>query len=102
MPAFVRLDPEELLDKFRLGRSFQIPGRNTPWRPMDVVIILFIHCRLRHTDFLLERALVRRSMADSARLVATARSLLDLAMKLVVNKEMVDGCSSFIGELVSH
>lgn len=101
LTAFVRVDPEELLDTFRLGQSFNIPGRNTPWRSMDVVIILFLHVKLRHTDLLLERALVRRSMADPARPVAIARSLLALAMKLVVNRGMLVRSYTFMGELVS-
>lgn len=101
MPPFVRIDPEELLDKVRHGRSFEIPGRNVEWRPMDLVLVLSFHCNLRHTDFLLERALVRRSRVDPAKLIATARSLLNLAMKLALNNEFLHGFHLYKVELVS-
>lgn len=85
MPPFVRLDPEELLDNIRAGRALEIPGRKVPWRPLDVVLVLSFHCNLRHTNFLLERALVRRSKVNPAKLIATARSLLNLVMKTTAN-----------------
>jgi hypothetical protein len=49
--------------------------------------VLQNHCRRRHTDFLLERALVRRSKADPSKLIAAARSILNLILKWRANSE---------------
>ena len=101
MPPFVRLDPEELLDNIRAGRALEIPGRKVPWRPLDVVLVLSFHCNLRHTNFLLERALVRRSKVDPAKLIATARSLLNLVMKTTANSGFLHDFHLYKVELVS-
>lgn len=89
MPVFLRVNPEELIDRLRTGISFEIPGRNAAWRRLDIFWILAIHCERRYTDFLLERALVRRSKSkvDPARLIAAARSMLDLTLKWKANSE---------------
>jgi hypothetical protein len=102
MPPFVRLDPEELLNNVRSGQSFEIPGRKVTWRPLDVCRVLTFHCNLKYTDFLLERALVRRSTVDPAMLVATARSLLNLVMKVTSNSSFLDGFHLYKVELVSY
>jgi hypothetical protein len=49
--------------------------------------LLVIHSERRYTDFLLERALVRRSKVDPAKLIAAARSMLDLALKFKASSE---------------
>ena len=100
MPAFLRVDPDELLDRLRAGLDFAIPGRNAPWRPLDVCWVLQNHCRRRHTDFLLERALVRRSKADPSKLIAAARSILNLILKWRANSEYFH-CKIYMTELVS-
>lgn len=81
MPAFMDVDLDELLSTVQRGMTVQIPGRDVPWRPLDVIRTLGFHCVLQHTDFLLERALYRRTKSDPSRLLAASRSLLDLAMK---------------------
>jgi hypothetical protein len=101
MPPFIRLDPEELLDHVRSGQCFEIPGRKVTWRPLDVVLVLGLHCNMRHTDFLLERALVRRSKVDPAKLIASARSLLNLVMKATSNSGFLHGFHLYKVELVS-
>ena len=101
MPPFIRLDPEELLDHVRSGQCFEIPGRRVTWRPLDVVLVLGLHCNMRHTDFLLERALVRRSKCDPAKLIASARSLLNLVMKATSNSGFLHGFHLYKVELVS-
>jgi hypothetical protein len=101
MPPFIRLDPEELLTNVSAGRVFEISGRKVMWQPMDVVLVLKLHCNLRHTDFLLERALVRRSKADPAKLIASARSLLNLVMKITSNSGLLQGFHLYKAELVS-
>jgi hypothetical protein len=100
MPPFVRIDPEELLDNVRSGQLCEIPGRNVTWSPLDAVLVLTFHCNLRYTDFLLERALARRSMVDPAKLIATARSLLDLVMKVTSNSGYLHGFHLYKVELV--
>ena len=87
MPVFLRVNPEQILDRLRTSLSFEIPGRNTPWRPRDIFWLLAIHCERRYTDFLLERALVRRSKVDPAKLIAAARSMLDLTLKWKASSE---------------
>jgi hypothetical protein len=87
MPIFLRVNPEQLLDRLRTSLSFEIPGRNAPWRPRDIYSLLAIHCERRYTDFLLERAHVRRSKVDPAKLIAAARSMLDLTLKWKASSE---------------
>jgi len=99
MPAFLRVDPDELLDRLRTGVAFDIPGRNAPWRPLDIYFVLANHCQRRHTDFLLERALVRRSKADPSKLIAAARSILNLTLKWKANSEYFH-CKNYMTELV--
>ena len=99
MPAFLRVDPDELLDRLRTGVAFEIPGRNAPWRPLDIYFVLANHCQRRHTDFLLERALVRRYKADPSKLIAAARSILDLTLKWKANSEYFH-CKNYMTELV--
>lgn len=82
MPAFMDVNLDELLDSVQRGMTIQIPGRNVPWRPLDVIRTLGFHCVLQHTDFLLERALYRRTKSDPSSLLAASRRLLDLAMKI--------------------
>jgi hypothetical protein len=101
MPPFIRVDPEELLDNVRSGQCYEIPGRKVTWSPLDAVLVLTFHCNLRYTDFLLERALVRRSMINPAKLIATARSLLDLVMKVTSNSGFLHGFHLYKVELVS-
>jgi hypothetical protein len=100
MPAFLRVDPHELLDRLRTGVAFAIPGRNAPWRSLDIFWVLSNHCQRRHTDFLLERALVRRSKADPSKLIAAARSVLDLTLKWNANSAYFHR-RSYMTELVS-
>lgn len=64
--------------------------------------MLGMHCNLRHTDFLLERALVRRSKADPAKLIASARRLLNLVMKATSNSGFLNGFHLYKVELVSR
>jgi len=87
MPVFLRVNPEQILDRLRTSLTFEIPGRNAPWRPRDIFWLLAIHCERRYTDFLLERALVRRSKVDPAKLIAAARSMLDLTLKWKASSE---------------
>ena len=87
MPVFLRVNPEQILDRLRTSLSFEIPGRNAPWRSRDIFWLLAIHCERRYTDFLLERALVRRSKVDPAKLIAAARSMLDLTLKWKASSE---------------
>ncbi|GAB7330332.1 hypothetical protein MBLNU13_g01968t1 [Cladosporium sp. NU13] len=101
MPPFIRLDPEELLDHVRSGQCFEIPGRKVTWRPLDVVLVLGLHCNMRHTDFLLERALVRRSKCDPSKLIASARSLLNLVMKATSNSGFLHGFHLYKVELLA-
>ena len=101
MPAFMNVNLEELLSTVRHGMTLQIPGRNVPWQPMDVLRALGFHCVLRHTDFLLERALYRRCKSDPSRLIASACSLLDLAMKTHTKATYLQDFQADIVEIVS-
>jgi hypothetical protein len=58
--------------------------------------LIAIHCGMRHTDFLLERALVLRKQLDSRRLVPSARNLLRLVLRIAMMK---DYCSDFQKDL---
>lgn len=76
------IDPEELLSTLKRDPTCHIPGRGVEWRPIDLLCFLSMHCGIRHTDFLLERALVNRTKCDSSRMIASARSLLKLVLKV--------------------
>ena len=100
MPSFMRVDPEQLLDEVWSGRPIEIPARKVSWQPLDVILVVTSHCNLRYTNFLLERALVRRSKFDPAKLIVAARSLLDLAMKTTSGSGFLHGFHLYRVELV--
>ena len=100
MPEFMRIDPEALLNTVRHGNTLEIPGRKTPWKPLDVMLVLGFHCVLRHTNFLLERALYRRRKSDPSSLIATSRSLLNLAMKTTTRSSYLQDFQLDLVELV--
>lgn len=102
MPPFIRLDPEELLDQVWSGRPVEIPGRKVTWQPLDVILVVTSHCNFRYTNFLLERALARRSKANPAKLIVAARSLLDLVMKTTSGSGFLHGFHLYRVELVSR
>jgi len=97
MPAFVKTDPEQLLDDVQHSIVRVIPGCDAEWRPIDVMYLIAVHCGVRHTDFLLERALVLRQKLESRRLVPSARNLLRLVLRIAVMK---DYCSDFQQDLI--
>ena len=97
MPAFVKTDPEQLLDDVQHSVVRIIPGCDVEWRPIDVMYLIAVHCGVRHTDFLLERALVLRKQLDSRRLVPSARNLLRLVLRIAMMK---DYCGDFQQDLI--
>jgi len=96
MPGFVKTDPEQLLDDVQHSVVRTIPGCDAEWQPIDVMYLIAVHCGMRHTDFLLERALVLRKKLDSRRLVPSARNLLRLVLRIAMMK---DYCSDFQKDL---
>ena len=96
MPAFAQTDPEQLLDDVQHSIARIIPGRDVEWRPIDVMHLIAIHCGIRHTEFLLERAIVLRKQLESKRIVPSARSLLKLVLRIAMMK---DYCSDFQKDL---
>jgi hypothetical protein len=96
MPAFAKTDPERLLDDVQKSMVRTIPGCDASWQPIDVMHLIAVHCGIRHTDFLLERAIVLRKQLDSRRLVPSARSLLRLVLRIAMMK---DYCSDFQKDL---
>jgi hypothetical protein len=97
MPAFVKTVPEQLLDDVQHSVIRIIPGCNAEWRPIDVMYLIAVHCGVRHTDFLLERALVLRKQLEGKRLVPSARNLLRLVLRIAMMK---DYCSDFQQDLI--
>lgn len=81
MPAFCRLDPEQLIADIKRNPTVHIPGRGVRWRPVDVVCFCSIHLGIRHAAFLLERAVQNKTQSNTSRLIAAARSLLSLVLK---------------------
>jgi hypothetical protein len=79
MPAFLQIDPMDTLQKHR---QFAL-DRSVSWRPLDILCALGHHCGIRHTNFMLERAIVNRSISSKERLIVSARSLLDLVLKVL-------------------
>jgi hypothetical protein len=97
MPAFVKTDPERLLDDVQHSVFRIIPGCDDEWRPIDVMYLIAVHCGMRHTEFLLERALVLRKQLESRWLVPSARNLLRLVLQIAMMK---DYCSDFQKDLI--
>jgi len=93
----VKTDPEQLLDDIQHSVVRRIPGCDAEWQPIDVMYLIAVHCGMRHTDFLLERAVVLRKQLDSRRLVPTARNLLRLVLRIAMMK---DYCSDFQVDLI--
>ncbi|CAK4032986.1 Dynactin, isoform [Lecanosticta acicola] len=90
MPAFVQLDPLELLTNVRSDLSYQIPGRGgVTWRPVDVHCFLAIQRQRLHADFLLEKVLVNRRKADPTRLLSIALKLLKLILTAYEQREFL-------------
>lgn len=96
-PAYVKTDPEQLLDDIQHSVVRRIPGYDAEWQPIDVMYLIAVHCGMRHTEFLLERAVVLRKQLDSRRLVPTARNLLRLVLRIAMMK---DYCSDFQVDLI--
>lgn len=82
MPAFVNLNPEELLDNIKHDPSLPMPEWNVPWTAKDILRCLAIHAGIRHTEFLMERVRVNKLKANSDALIAVSRRLLNLALKV--------------------
>jgi len=96
MPGFAKTDPEQLLHDLQHSLVRNIPGCDAEWQPIDVMHLVAVHCGMRHTDFLLERALVLRKQLESRRLVPSASSLLRLVLRIAMMK---DYCSDFQKDL---
>ncbi|EME43227.1 hypothetical protein DOTSEDRAFT_72573 [Dothistroma septosporum NZE10] len=96
MPAFARIEPEELVTNLKRDPNFVMVGRGIEWRPFDVLNLFAIHCGIRHADFLMERAMVNKQKADPAGLFTASRSLLTLVLKLVGIKDYL---SEFVLEI---
>jgi hypothetical protein len=96
MPVFAKTDPEQLLDDIQHSVVRIIPGCGVEWQPIDVMHLIAVHCGMRHTDFLLERATVLRKQLESKHLVPGASSLLRLVLKIAMMK---DYCSDFQKDL---
>lgn len=87
MPAILQTDIMETVQQIRQHPSSNAFGSSAPWRPLDVLCTLGLHCGLRHTDFMLERAIIDRLTSCKDRLIATARDLLDLVLKVLQMRE---------------
>jgi hypothetical protein len=97
MPAFLRVDPIDTLQRPHQFKFGWTSSNNISWRPLDTLCALGHHCGLRHTNFLLERAMVNRLTSNNEQLIASARSLLDLVLKVL---QMRDYFRDFQADLV--
>lgn len=57
-------------------------GRGIEWRPFDVLSFLGNHATTLHANFLIERTVVNRLKTDTSKLLAAARRLLRLVLKV--------------------
>lgn len=87
MPALVQIDPEKLLSDINQRPTRNIPEYDATWTPINVMYVMLIHCGMRHTDFLLQRAVVQRAKLDSRQLVPSARNLLQLTLHFIAKKD---------------
>lgn len=98
MPSFAKVDPEQVLRDVHMGPPPTIPAYDAKWTPLNAMYLMLIHCGIRHTEFLLERAIVHRKKLDSRQLVPSASSLLRLVLQIIAKKEYF---SDFQVDLVS-
>lgn len=92
-PAFMNIDPSELLAGIQPnGHLQQLSGTMPPWEdtermPLRILCLVCMHGGLRHTDFLLKRALVNRGKADPKELIPPARKLIRLILQTLAKKD---------------
>lgn len=96
MPAFMRTDPSEILAAIQPSGQM-LPRRSSSFSPApapapansthDILCLLCMHHGIRHTDFLLNRALVNRGHAPPTSLIAPARSLLSLLLQTMAKRD---------------
>lgn len=90
MPEFLQLEPQWLADSSNCKPwECEIPGRGVEWRPLDVQCYLSIHRGIRHSDFLLERAIVNKQKLDPWRLIEASRSLLKLVLQSLALRDFL-------------
>lgn len=89
MPAFMKTDPEQILSSIQTSGQlkYDMPGAPSPLHPHSVLCLLSMHCGLRHTEFLLKRALVNRGKAATKEMIPPARRLLSLLLNTVAKKD---------------
>lgn len=87
MPDFMKANPEEVLN------AIQPPSRTSSktWHPdhmpLNVIYMLCIHCGMLHTEFELERALVKRAKQTPKDLIPVARRLLALVLHAMAKRD---------------
>lgn len=103
MPAFVKTDPFTVLARIQPSSHFAIPGWEADRLPLYIMHLVLIHCGMRHTAFLLKRALVNRNKADPKEMIPDARFLLQLVLQVIAKRDYIrDFQSDFTWLLAFH
>ena len=87
MPDFVKFDPVEILDNMQISIHPMVSRWDPARLPVNVLNLLFIHCNLRHTEFQLERSLVKRNKTSTRSLIPLARELLRLVLAALSRRD---------------
>ena len=98
-PDFMRVSPEELLNKndFRFGVGYAFGRTEKAMRQINAIFTLCIHAGIVHTEFLLQRALINRKRADTKELIPISRRMLGLVLLAQSNRDFF---RDFQGDLV--
>ncbi|KAL1303658.1 hypothetical protein AAFC00_007013 [Neodothiora populina] len=100
--VFIDASPEEVLADIlpsgHLKSSTRIPSemRDRPYLQHEILCFLAMHCDLIHTEFLLQRALVKRNKAPHQSLIAPARALLSFLLQIFAKREY---CRDFLVDI---
>lgn len=103
LPPFAKVDALMMLDQICHSIPGKIPGRDVPWRPLDVMMLVVIRMTNLHTRFLLERAVLSRSRQQSSPTLLThARCMLHLVLRVMSKKDLFRDFQSDFVILVSR
>ena len=94
LPPFATVDPVILLEITNRNyaiRSDILRSEGIRWRPLDLMMLVFIHCHILHTDFLLERAVASRNRTRqdfAPALISCAGRLLSLVLRTISKEDV--------------
>jgi len=87
MPDFVRVDIFDMLANMQSTTHPVVSKWEKDKIPLNAMHLICIHCGIRHTEFMLERALINRTKANASNLIPKARALLKLVLAAFAKRD---------------